>query len=358
MGWISFFLLLLLLGFQSQTGIRGEVTTYYSDGEYHDTDLQVSRGKNLLADGTSLTAYGLRQGFLLQSLHEMAIDPNSKSLFLVEQETDHIVKLDSSGRPLWNIRSYGRGPGELTWPYSMKVRNGKLYIFDIQQRKISMYSLDGKFLRDVVPQPVASYQDFEVTSEGHIIIPNLYSQNYDGALFLLFNEQGEKIGQFGDNNIVQKDLNASGRIPSADLDLSETGRLVLSFNTPGTCYVYDIYEHKLLHAISIQRGPEWKAHVQREAEKNLRGYPIRIRDICIDSKGNLIIAWGGRFKDKITVGMRFGAEGEFLGRIFSNEQLQNVPSQMVMVNDSTLWVQDPVRNQLFRTHLRPFHGKE
>lgn len=359
MKWLIFSLLLLTTGFQSKTTVKDDVPTYYSDGEYHDTDLQVSPGKNLLGDETPLISYGQKRGFFLERfnrLHDMAILTDTTNLFLIEQETDHIIKLDSNGRPLWTFRSHGRGPGEFTWPSSMKIRNDSLYIFDIQQRKISLYNLDGEFIQDIIPQPVASYKDFEITPEGNIIIPNLYPQNYKGALFLIFNDEGEKIGQFGKNSIVQDDMKASGNIPAAELDLSTEGRLILSFNMTGALYVYDFPGRKLLHSIKVRKGPEWEVAVERT--KKSRGYPQWINDVCITSTGDVLIAFGGPFKDNITVGMRFSAEGEFLGRIFGNEQLQNVPSQMVLENDSTLWVQDPARNQFFRTHLRPFHKKK
>lgn len=212
--------------------------------------------------------------------------------------------------------------------------------------------MDGIFIKDIAPQGIP-FNAFEVTSDGNIIIPNLYPPRFGGALFLLFNEKGRIIERFGNNNIVQEDFKESGMRSSVKLLLSNKGQLVLTFYIPGTFYVYDLSQKKLSHSFSIQRGQEWRGSFERE--ENMKGYPIRIRDVCITSEGDMLVGWGGPFKDEISIGMRFSSEGEFLGRIFSNEQLAYVPSHMVLENDSTLWVQNLTTYQLFRAHLRPAH---
>jgi len=91
-------------------------------------------------------------------------------------------------------------------------------------------------------------------------------------------------------------------LSSVNLTLSKKGQLILIFDILGSFYVYDLSQKELLNSFSIQQGQEWEASV--EGEENMRGYPIRIRDVCITSEGDMLVGWGGPFKGDISIGMR------------------------------------------------------
>lgn len=330
-----------------------EETSNHPDHQFHKTDLTISRGQNLLAKSSPLTTYLLEGELSMRSITDMAMVPDSKTLFILSED-GHIIKLDSAGVPLFTIRLHDSKSQKQHWAYSLKVRNESLYVFDIKQGAISVYSLDGTFLRDIIPD-VVYFSSFEVTPDGKIIIPNFYPSVHEGALFLVLNDKGEKTDQFGDNALLQEALEATNNITLSSLTLSPKGSLVLSLKVAGIFYRFDWQQQEWVSQFSIQGGPEWQASIK--AEEDRRSYPVRIRDVCITSQGRVLVGSGGGFKDKISIGMTYNTKGEFMGRIFANDQLKYVPSQMVLVNDTTLWVFNTTTHQLFKTHLRPAHSR-
>src|SRR5699024_8164030 len=165
---------------------------------------------------------------------------------------------------------------------------------------------------------------------------NFFPSVHRGALFIILNQEGKKIGQFGNNTIIQDALEASGRIRKSSLTLSKNGYLAFSLTISGNCYIYDIHQQRLLHQFSIQGGPEYVKHEKLEEER--AGYPHRISDVAVTSTGHVIVGFGGRFKDDISIAMMFDEEGRFMGRIFRNKQLKYPPDEMVLINDTTLWM--------------------
>lgn len=339
--WISVAVGLLILGCTSVE--RQNVP----DNRYHEGDLYLASAENLLGFNAPLSIEMLDKELSLSHADDMAIDPVSKALFFIT-ENRNIVKVSASRKFEWSINAHGEGPGEFLWPRVLKVRNGQLYIFDINQSKISVYSLEGKFIRDIViSHPVKA---FEITAKGHIIIPNMYASANEGALFLIYNQGGQKIGQFGDNKIIQEDLRASDMIPMVMLSLSPKGRLVFTSTMVGKFYLFDLESRALRSTFSIQGGQEWKRSV--EINSRMRGYPIRINKICFLKNEDMLVTSGGYFKDRVSIGMIFGKDGQFKGRLFGDGKLIHPPMAMALENDSTLWVSG-LTQQLIRARLRP-----
>ena len=95
----------------------------------------------------------------------------------------------------------------------------------------------------------------------------------------------------------------------------------------------------------VRSGQEWRESLEFEkafeSDEALRhGRLIRIKDITFDSKGNIYTPWGGNFKRKRTIAMKFSTSGKFLGRIFGNKDLFDPPMLFQLIEDSTAWIFD------------------
>ena len=66
--------------------------------------------------------------------------------YMFDQGNNRIAVFDSNGRYQRSIGRAGEGPGEFQGPRPMWLRNDTLAVFDIQQRRASLFRTDGTFI--------------------------------------------------------------------------------------------------------------------------------------------------------------------------------------------------------------------
>jgi len=277
----------------------------------------------------------IRNGLSVEHADAMTVNPDTQNIFIVDNQHT-ILKISPSGKPLLHIKKIGKGPGELLWAKQIKVRNGKLYVYDAKQNKISIFTLKGEFIRDLIPND-GTIHAFDVTSEGYIIIPNLYRTTASNDLFKIINMDGQTINEFGNNKIIQDDLKKTDMLGIVKLSLSPSGKLLLTFSVPGTFYLYDLDAEKLVSKFNIRSGPEWEERYKKKREQRKGVYSHMVSDVAF-AKEHILVSTGGFFKDKISIGMIFNMDGEFSGRIFGGDNLKNPPNNLYAFNDYTILI--------------------
>jgi hypothetical protein len=106
--------------------------------------------------------------YALSDIRSIQVD-GEENIYVLDLKEVRIKVFDKNGKGLRIFGKKGQGPGELQLPYRMYLISGKeLMFYDISNRRISYFSLDGECLREIS----TANQMFERTiadSKGNII---------------------------------------------------------------------------------------------------------------------------------------------------------------------------------------------
>lgn len=87
--------------------------------------------------------------YIFSYLRGIVVD-NTENIYVLDQKLSHINVYKKNGKYKQTIGKKGQGPGELSSPLSIHITNDKeLFICDSGNRRLSYYSLDGKFIKHV-----------------------------------------------------------------------------------------------------------------------------------------------------------------------------------------------------------------
>jgi DNA-binding beta-propeller fold protein YncE len=117
------------------------------------------------------------------------LDP-AGNVIVLDMGNHRLMKYDMNGKLIKQIGSIGQGPGELLRPYDFDVDGeGKLYVVEDGNKRVSIFSGDGKFLNSfLIPRfPQAT---IFVTRKDEIL---LSQPTVDGGLFDVYSQDGKKI---------------------------------------------------------------------------------------------------------------------------------------------------------------------
>ncbi|MBN1466388.1 hypothetical protein JXA02_11535, partial [candidate division KSB1 bacterium] len=253
-----------------------------------------------------------------------------------------ILIISQAGTPSRFFASYGQGPAEMTSPSILQVRNRKLYVLDRGTNKIVLYDLDGEWIKDIVIRDVLALS-FDVDEGGNIYIPRLvphFLGNEDIPLLHVYSPDGILLTALAQNAIVQKDLL---NIPTTPLIcLTKECNIVLGLNIQGIFYLLSS-SGELTQRFDIRGGAEWREsrQFQRVLDKQFghgNSWRNRVENLALDSRGEIYATFGGKFKRERTLAMIFNERGEFVGRLFGNDELPFAPTCFQLANDSTVWI--------------------
>jgi hypothetical protein len=86
------------------------------------------------------------QTYLFNELAHITVDRQNR-IYALDRAESHVLVFDAEGRYLRTIGQKGQGPGELNVPTFIYITNNELMVLQIE--RISLFSLDGEFLRSV-----------------------------------------------------------------------------------------------------------------------------------------------------------------------------------------------------------------
>lgn len=103
-------------------------------------------------------------------------DPNG-NIYIAQNNDCIIRKFDAKGNFLCQIGHKGQGPGEFLGISNMKIHHDNiLYVLDSQNKRLSKFSLNGKFLNSIALKSTASMAGIEIDDSG-----NIYLSYYDAS---------------------------------------------------------------------------------------------------------------------------------------------------------------------------------
>ena len=113
--------------------------------------------------------YRYPDGFLNEGV---GVSPDGESFVLVDWEKKRVAKFDREGNLSKILAKEGRKPDQVSFPLCVEItRDGNVYIGDNQNRRVSQFSPEGKFLRSFVITPDHwPPRDIETDGEGSLFL--------------------------------------------------------------------------------------------------------------------------------------------------------------------------------------------
>ena len=115
---------------------------------------------------------------------------NNNNLFVVDGNNHRIQKFDIGGKYLFQFGSKGAGPGQLHSPHGIALHNGRLYIADSGNKRVSVFQTTGQFCLNIGEQLLSIPCDVTVTKD--VLLVAVYGQNCVYAFTL----DGQSKGNF------------------------------------------------------------------------------------------------------------------------------------------------------------------
>ncbi len=116
------------------------------------------------------------EDFVFSQIKSVQVD-EEENIYVADSKEVCVKVFDKNGKHIRTFGKKGQGPGEIQFPLRMHVFAGKeILIYDTGNWRLSFFSLDGKFLREI---PIVKY-DFERTipdSKGNIITHLTYRRD-------------------------------------------------------------------------------------------------------------------------------------------------------------------------------------
>lgn len=100
-----------------------------------------------------------------------AILDDEKSIIVCDYKANNLKKFDASGKYLGTIGRPGQGPGEFSGPVELKFSNGKLYVREGMNSRVTILSPAGEFIKSVRIDPQkGSWQIMRSLPDGRFIV--------------------------------------------------------------------------------------------------------------------------------------------------------------------------------------------
>ena len=104
--------------------------------------------------------------YMFSEMGQIAVDKNER-IYVRDRREQHIKVFDKDGKYLMTIGRKGQGPGELSGPGRISVNQNVLMAQE--QRGLSFFSLDGKFLKRVLTKEIRTLRA-GIDSKGNIVL--------------------------------------------------------------------------------------------------------------------------------------------------------------------------------------------
>ncbi|MBA7702672.1 hypothetical protein ES703_111441 [subsurface metagenome] len=107
-----------------------------------------------------------QEEYIFSRIGHIAVDEDEK-IYVRDQQEQHIKVFDKDGKYLMTIGRKGQGPGELGSSGTISVNQNVLMAHEM--RRLSFFSLDGKFLRRVLTREIWALRA-RIDSKGNIVV--------------------------------------------------------------------------------------------------------------------------------------------------------------------------------------------
>ena len=135
----------------------------------------------------------------------VAVDPDGH-VFVADYNTGYVKKYSPSHQWLLTFSEYGSGPGQTMKSEFMDIRNGRLYVPDVGNHRISVFDLAGKFLFDfggpgIAPGKFNTPEAAKFGPDGYLYVSDLKNDRIqvfdaDGKFLRSWGHTGRGNGEF------------------------------------------------------------------------------------------------------------------------------------------------------------------
>jgi len=105
--------------------------------------------------------------YMFSQIRRIAVDDNER-IYVLDNKESHVKVFDQNGDYLMTIGSQGEGPGELNMPRRISLNQKELMVLEIR-RRLSFFTLDGEFLRNVSTKQIWTLVA-SIDSMGNIVV--------------------------------------------------------------------------------------------------------------------------------------------------------------------------------------------
>lgn len=160
-----------------------------------------------------------------QNPHGIVFD-NNNNLFVVDSNNHRIQKFDMRGNYLLKFGGKGAGAGQLNSPRGIALHNGRVYVADSGNKRVSVFQTTSQFCHTIGEQLLGVPCD--VTVNNNVVLVAVYGQNCLNAFTL----DGQSKGNFCTLRHHNSETNSNMYPYSLTTDLN--GFVIVS----GTCSRY------------------------------------------------------------------------------------------------------------------------
>jgi len=118
------------------------------------------------------------------------------NLYVADMGMNTVNKYDSKGKFIKQFGKPGKGPGDILQPYCLQIsKDNKLYILELSNSRISIFTLDGEYIKSIKSQeglPLSMGASFVLDSEDNIFI----NAQFNGYLIHQLDKNGNLVRSF------------------------------------------------------------------------------------------------------------------------------------------------------------------
>jgi hypothetical protein len=105
--------------------------------------------------------------YMFSQIRRIVVDDNER-IYVLDNKESHVKVFDQNGDYLMTIGSKGEGPGELNMPRRISLNAKELMVLEVR-RRLSFFTLDGEFLRNVSTKKIWTLVA-SIDSMGNIVV--------------------------------------------------------------------------------------------------------------------------------------------------------------------------------------------
>ncbi len=102
----------------------------------------------LLKERTDLTGQETRHSHSIGNITNLQVD-SFNNIYGIDTHLNKILSFDSTGLFRKQFLNIGQGPGEMTKPFQMSIYSDTIWVSDLNQQKVCLFSVSGEFLKEI-----------------------------------------------------------------------------------------------------------------------------------------------------------------------------------------------------------------
>ncbi len=134
----------------------------------------------------------------------MGVTVYNRNVFVTDMENRRVVVFDYDGNPLFAFGKQGADKGQFGYPYGITVDgSGQIYVADMYNGKISVFSQDGKFIKYFADSKEAGLQK---PAGLFFFNNNIFVTDVGTHKVMAFDLSGKKVLEFGKKGSANGEL--------------------------------------------------------------------------------------------------------------------------------------------------------